>query len=151
MGTGRQERQISFEFRSPEAQGLLLYHTLKQPPPGEPKYELYVLLEGGVLKTIHVFGAKETTLLVGKALNRDQWHQVVIRVNPTLATLQVQVANETQSTVLEGLDKDKDYDKRQHINSIMFFGGIKPTSRFSDTHFVHYKQQNVDLLKFKGK
>ena len=120
-------REISFEFRSPEAQGLLLYHTLKNPAANEPKYELYVLLEGGDLKTVHVFGAKETTLLVGKALNRDQWHRVSIRVDPTLATLQVQVADEIQSTVLEGLDKDEGYDKRQHIDSTLFFGGIQPT------------------------
>ena len=59
-------REIIFEFRSPEAQGLLVYHTLRNPPPEEPKYELYVLLEGGELKTVHVFGANETTLLVGK-------------------------------------------------------------------------------------
>ena len=65
----RQTREIEFEFRSPEAQGLLLYHTLRNPPPDEPKYELYVRLEGGELKTVHVFGANETTLLVGKGLN----------------------------------------------------------------------------------
>ena len=63
---GRQLREIDFQFRSAEAQGLLLYHTLRNPPMDEPKYELYVLLEGGELKTVYVFGANETTLLVGK-------------------------------------------------------------------------------------
>jgi len=120
----RQVREISFEFRSPEAQGLLLYHTLRNPPPDEPKYELYVLLEGGDLKTVHVFGANETTLLVGKGLSRDHWHTARIRVNPTLATLEVQVADEIQSIVLEGLDKDQGYDQRQHINSTLFIGGM---------------------------
>lgn len=119
----RQVREIIFEFRSPEAQGLLLYQTLRNPPPDEPKYELYVLLEGGELKTIHVFGANETTLLVGKGLNRDWWHRVKINVDPNLALLQVQVDDETQSIVIEGLDKDEAYNRRQHINSTIFIGG----------------------------
>ena len=85
----RQVREIVFEFRSTEAQGLLLYQTLRNPPADEPKYELYVLLEGGELKTIHVFGANETTLLVGKGLNRDWWHRAKVRVDPALALLQV--------------------------------------------------------------
>lgn len=46
-----------------------MYHTLRDPPPQEPKYELYVLLSGGELKTIHVFGARETTLVVGKGFH----------------------------------------------------------------------------------
>ena len=120
----RQIREIIFEFRSPEAQGLLLYQALRNPPPDEPKYELYVLLEGGELKTIHVFGANETTLLVGKGLNRDWWHRVRIRVDPTIASLQVQVDDEIQSIVIEGLDKDEGYGGRQHINSTLFIGGI---------------------------
>ena len=119
----RQIREIVFDFRSTEAQGLLLYHTLRNPPADEPKYELYVLLEGGELKTIHVFGANETTLLVGKGLNRDLWHRVRIRVDPTLASLQIQVDDETQSIVIEGLNKDDGYDQRQHINSTLFIGG----------------------------
>lgn len=100
-----------------------MYHTLRNPPPDEPKYELYVLLEGGELKTIHVFGANETTLLVGKGLNRDLWHRVRIQVDPTLALLQVQVDDETQSIVIEGLNKDEGYNQRQHINSTLFIGG----------------------------
>ncbi|KAK4045709.1 hypothetical protein OUZ56_033583 [Daphnia magna] len=137
----RQIREIHFEFRSPEAQGLLLYQTLRNPPPDEPKYELYVLLEGGELKTIHVFGANETTLLVGKGLNRDRWHRVRIRVDPTIASLQVQVDDETQSIVIEGLDKDEGYGRRQHINSTLFIGGMnwaqdEVESSYLFEHFV---------------
>ncbi|XP_059351285.1 axotactin-like isoform X3 [Daphnia carinata] len=137
----RQIREIHFEFRSPEAQGLLLYQTLRNPPPDEPKYELYVLLEGGELKTIHVFGANETTLLVGKGLNRDWWHRVKINVDPTIASLQVQVDDETQSIVIEGLDKDAGYGRRQHINSTLFIGGMnwaqdEVESSYLFEHFV---------------
>lgn len=124
MSVIRQVREIVFEFRSTEAQGLLLYQTLRNPPADEPKYELYVLLEGGELKTIHVFGANETTLLVGKGLNRDWWHRAKVRVDPALALLQVQVDDEIQSIVIEGLDKDEAYVRRQHINSTIFIGGI---------------------------
>ncbi|XP_046452961.1 uncharacterized protein LOC124200702 isoform X3 [Daphnia pulex] len=137
----RQVREIIFEFRSPEAQGLLLYQALRNPPPDEPKYELYVLLEGGELKTIHVFGANETTLLVGKGLNRDWWHRVRIRVDPTIASLQVQVDDEIQSIVIEGLDKDEGYGRRQHINSTLFIGGMnwaqdEVESSYLFEHFV---------------
>jgi len=86
-----------------------------------------------------VFGAKETTLLVGKALNRDQWHNVSIHVDPTLATLQVRVAQETQSTILEGLDKDKGYEMRQHIDSTLFFGGIEQIQCSSNSCHLKYR------------
>ena len=101
----------------------MLYHTLRNPPIDEPKYELYVLLEGGELKTVHVFGANETTLLVGKGLNRDRWHRVSIRVDPATAMLEVQVDDTAKSVIIEVLDKDESYQRRQHINSTLFFGG----------------------------
>jgi len=75
------------------------------------------------LKTVHVFGANETTVLVGKGLNRDRWHRVSIRVDPTLATLQIQVDDETQTSMIEGIDKDEEYARRLQINSTFFIGG----------------------------
>ena len=62
---------------------------------------------------------------VNTGLNRDRWHSVSIKVDPMAATLHVQVDDGTKSVVIEGLDKDGSYQRRQHINSTLFIGGIE--------------------------
>jgi len=50
---------------------------------------------------------------------------VSIRVDPSAATLHVQVDDGTKSVIIEGLDKDESYQRRQHINSTLFIGGMQ--------------------------
>ena len=41
------------------------------------------------------------------------------------ATLHVQVDDGAKFLIIEGLDKDENYQRRQHINSTLFIGGMQ--------------------------
>lgn len=49
-------REISFKFRTKLPHGLLVYHSVKDRPEGLNPYALYVIVEKGQLKVVHVFG-----------------------------------------------------------------------------------------------
>lgn len=72
-------REISFQFRTRLPHGLLVYHNVKNPEGIElDPYALYVIVEKGQLKVVHVFGKHSTSVIVGEGLNRDEWHNVVV-------------------------------------------------------------------------
>lgn len=73
-------REISFQFRTRLPHGLLVYHNVKNPEgiTLDP-YALYVIVEKGQLKVVHVFGKHATSVTVGKGLNRDEWHSVMVK------------------------------------------------------------------------
>lgn len=74
-------REISFQFRTRLPHGLLVYHNVKNPEGIElDPYALYVIVEKGQLKVVHVFGKHSTSVIVGEGLNRDEWHNVVVRI-----------------------------------------------------------------------
>lgn len=69
-------REISFQFRTRLAHGLLVYHNVKNPDSiNLDPYALYVIVEKGQLKVVHVFGKHSTSVTVGEGLNRDEWHR----------------------------------------------------------------------------
>lgn len=41
-------------------------------------YALYVIVEKGQLKVVHVFGKHSTSVTVGEGLNKDEWHSVMV-------------------------------------------------------------------------
>lgn len=72
-------REISFQFRTRLPHGLLVYHNVKNPDGIELEpYALYVIVEKGQLKVVHVFGKHVTSVTVGEGLNRDEWHSVMV-------------------------------------------------------------------------
>lgn len=72
-------REISFQFRTRLPHGLLVYHNVKNPEGIDlDPYALYVIVEKGQLKVVHVFGKHSTSVTVGEALNRDEWHSVMV-------------------------------------------------------------------------
>lgn len=72
-------REISFQFRTRLPHGLLVYHNVKNPEGIElDPYALYVIVEKGQLKVVHVFGKHSTIVVVGEGLNRDEWHSVTV-------------------------------------------------------------------------
>lgn len=74
-------REISFQFRTRLPHGLLVYHNVKNPDGIElDPYALYVIVEQGQLKVVHVFGKHSTSVTVGEGLNRDEWHSVMVSV-----------------------------------------------------------------------
>uniref|UniRef100_A0A1B0AZ10 Laminin G domain-containing protein n=1 Tax=Glossina palpalis gambiensis TaxID=67801 RepID=A0A1B0AZ10_9MUSC len=73
-------REISFQFRTRLPHGLLVYHNVKNPDRiNLNPYALYVIVEKGQLKVVHVFGKHSTSVTVGEGLNRDEWHSVMVR------------------------------------------------------------------------
>lgn len=75
-------REISFQFRTRLPHGLLVYHNVKNPDGIELEpYALYVIVEKGQLKVVHVFGKHSTSVTVGEGLNRDEWHSVMVCSN----------------------------------------------------------------------
>lgn len=74
-------REISFQFRTRLPHGLLVYHNVKNPDGIElDPYALYVIVEKGQLKVVHVFGKHATSVTVGEGLNRDEWHTVMVNI-----------------------------------------------------------------------
>lgn len=72
-------REISFQFRTRLPHGLLVYHNVKNPDRiNLDPYALYVIVEKGQLKVVHVFGKHSTSVTVGESLNRDEWHSVMV-------------------------------------------------------------------------
>lgn len=56
-------REISFQFRTRLPHGLLVYHNVKNPDKIELyPYALYVIVEKGQLKVVHVFGKHSTSV-----------------------------------------------------------------------------------------
>jgi hypothetical protein len=56
-------REISFQFRTRLPHGLLVYHNVKNPDKIElDPYALYVIVEKGQLKVVHVFGKHSTSV-----------------------------------------------------------------------------------------
>jgi Laminin G domain len=77
--THRLCREISFQFRTRLPHGLLVYHNVKNPSGIDlDPYALYVIVEKGQLKVVHVFGKHSTSVTVGEGLNRDEWHSVMV-------------------------------------------------------------------------
>jgi hypothetical protein len=61
-------REISFQFRTRLPHGLLVYHSVKDRPEGLDPYALYVIVEKGQLKVVHVFGKHSTSITVGEGI-----------------------------------------------------------------------------------
>ncbi|KAJ8878133.1 hypothetical protein PR048_022600 [Dryococelus australis] len=59
-------REISLQFRTRLPHGLLVYHSVKGQPEGIGPYALYIIVENGQLKVVHVFGKHSTSVTVGK-------------------------------------------------------------------------------------
>lgn len=60
-------REISFQFRTRLPHGLLVYHNVKNPDKIElDPYALYVIVEKGQLKVVHVFGKHSTSVFLSE-------------------------------------------------------------------------------------
>lgn len=61
-------REISFQFRTKLPHGLLVYHSVKDRPDDLEPYALYIIVEKGELKVVHVFGEESTSVTVGEGM-----------------------------------------------------------------------------------
>ncbi|KAK0086828.1 hypothetical protein PV326_005433, partial [Microctonus aethiopoides] len=131
-------REISFQFRTKLPHGLLVYHSVKDRPESLDPYALYVIVEKGQLKVVHVFGKISTSLTVGEGLNRDQWHNVMVRIDVHGAKLIARVDDKQAETTLEVLEKVVNYGVSEELASVVLIGGPFCLSSEERLHGVKY-------------
>lgn len=86
-------------------------------------YALYVIVQKGQLKVVHVFGRHKTALTVGRGLNRNEWHSVTVRIDVHLAKLIAVVDNSKEETTIKGLHEDNNYGISESLPSVVLIGG----------------------------
>ncbi|XP_026677276.1 contactin-associated protein-like 2 [Diaphorina citri] len=129
-------REISFQFRTRLPHGLLVYHSVKDRPEGLDPYALYVIVEKGQLKVVHVFGKHSTSITVGEGLNRDKWHSVMVRINVHGAKLIARVDNRTDETIIKGLDPNTNYGVTSDLTSVVLIGGLSPEEKLHGVKYI---------------
>ncbi|KAK0082695.1 hypothetical protein PV325_009995 [Microctonus aethiopoides] len=129
-------REISFQFRTKLPHGLLVYHSVKDRPESLDPYALYVIVEKGQLKVVHVFGKISTSLTVGEGLNRDQWHNVMVRIDVHGAKLIARVDDKQAETTLEVLEKVVNYGVSEELASVVLIGGLSSEERLHGVKYI---------------
>ncbi|XP_018567332.1 contactin-associated protein-like 2 isoform X2 [Anoplophora glabripennis] len=130
-------RQISFQFRTRLPHGLLVYHNV-QVPTGvslQP-YALYIIVQQGQLKVVHVYGKHSTALTVGRGLNKDEWHSVTVRIDVHSARLMATVDDMKEETDLMGLDKENNYGVSANVTSVILIGGLSSEERLHGVKYI---------------
>ncbi|GLG99772.1 Neurexin-4 [Gryllus bimaculatus] len=129
-------REISFEFRTRLPHGLLVYHSVKGRPEGMAPYALYIIVENGQLKILHVFGKKSTSLVVGEALNDDAWHRVRVRIDVHGRQLSAGVDDAQRDSPVAGLRPGANYGVDQELESVVLIGGLSSEERLHGVKYI---------------
>ncbi|KAI4504069.1 hypothetical protein M0802_000540 [Mischocyttarus mexicanus] len=129
-------REISFKFRTKLPHGLLVYHSVKDRPEGLEPYALYVIVEKGQLKVVHVFGKRSTSITVGEGLNRDEWHSVLVRIDVHGAKLIARVDEKQAETSLEVLERVVNYGVSEELASVVLIGGLSSEERLHGVKYI---------------
>lgn len=129
-------REISFKFRTRLPHGLLVYHNVKNPVFKMQPYALYVIVEKGELKVVHVFGKHLTSVTVGRALNRDQWHSVVVTIDVHGARLIAKVDHLKEEVYLKGLSFDTNYGITDNLTSVILIGGLSSEEKLHGVKYI---------------
>nr|CAD7256084.1 unnamed protein product [Timema shepardi] len=129
-------REISFQFRTKLPHGLLVYHSVKDRPEGLDPYALYIIVENGQLKVVHVFGKYSTSVTVGKGLNRDEWHSVMVRIDVHGARLLAKVDDKQEETNVLGLNPSINYGVSSDLTSVVLIGGLSPEEKLHGVKYI---------------
>ncbi|XP_076275482.1 axotactin isoform X2 [Rhynchophorus ferrugineus] len=130
-------RQISFQFRTRLPHGLLVYHNVKVPNGIQLQpYALYIIVQQGQLKVVHVYGKHSTALTVGRSLNNDQWHTVTVRIDVHAAKLLAAVDDLRDETDLKGLDTENNYGVSANVTSVILIGGLSSEERLHGVKYI---------------
>ncbi|XP_063931341.1 axotactin isoform X3 [Zophobas morio] len=130
-------RQISFQFRTRLPHGLLVYHNVKVPAGVSLQpYALYIIVEQGQLKVVHVYGKHSTALTVGRGLNRDEWHSVTVRIDVHGGRLMATVDDQKEEKNLDGLDKETNYGVSANVTSVILIGGLSSEERLHGVKYI---------------
>lgn len=113
-----------------------MYHTLVNPSPGFPIYELYVILENGRLKVIHEFGQEQKSLYLGQGLNHDKFHDISISIDPKFGKLEAQLDKSHEMNItLKSLENHYEIFKKQKLSFVMYFGGTNQKEPINHQQF----------------
>ncbi|XP_058168365.1 axotactin [Anopheles ziemanni] len=130
-------REISFQFRTRLPHGLLVYHNVKTPAGVKlDPYALYVIVEKGQLKVVHVFGNHSTSVTVGEGLNRDEWHSVMVRIDVHGARLIARVDNNKEEVYLKGLNHETNYGVSINLMSVVLVGGLSSEEKLHGVKYI---------------
>ncbi|KAL9910678.1 axotactin isoform 3-T7 [Glossina fuscipes fuscipes] len=130
-------REISFQFRTRLPHGLLVYHNVKNPDRiNLNPYALYVIVEKGQLKVVHVFGKHSTSVTVGEGLNRDEWHSVMVRIDVHGARLIARVDSNQEEVYLKGLNHDTNYGVSTNLPSVVLVGGLSSEEKLHGVKYI---------------
>ncbi|KAI8426442.1 hypothetical protein MSG28_005270 [Choristoneura fumiferana] len=143
-------REISFKFRTRLPHGLLVYHNVKNPVFKMQPYALYVIVEKGELKVVHVFGKHLTSVTVGRALNRDQWHSVQVTIDVHGARLIAKVDQMKEEVYLKGLSFDTNYGITDNLTSVILIGGNLKYVYYNDVSILYELKQNNPKVHYIG-
>lgn len=92
---------------------------------------MYVIVQQGQLKVVHVYDKHSTVLTVGRGLNRDEWHSVTVRIDVHSGRLIAMVDELKEETDLMGLDKETNYGVKANVTSVILIGGDELTFNLS--------------------
>ncbi|XP_065086426.1 axotactin isoform X2 [Ochlerotatus camptorhynchus] len=130
-------REISFQFRTRLPHGLLVYHNVKTPAGVKlDPYALYVIVEKGQLKVVHVFGNHSTSVTVGEGLNRDEWHSVMVRIDVHGARLIARVDDHNEEVYLKGLNHETNYGVSINLMSVVLVGGLSSEEKLHGVKYI---------------
>lgn len=62
-------------------------------------------------------------MIVGEGLNRDEWHNVTVRIDVHGARLIARVDDQTEEVYLKGLNHDTNYGVSTNLPSVVLVGG----------------------------
>lgn len=119
-----------------------MYHSVKDRPESLEPYALYVIVEKGQLKVVHVFGKNSTSLTVGEGLNRDEWHSVLVRIDVHGAKLIARVDDKQAETSVEVLENIVNYGVSEELASVVLIGGL-----FFSLFEVYKYEKHVTVVK----
>lgn len=135
-------REVTFQFRTDRPHGLLLYHGSTTNGTYFPFYELYAKLENGMLKVIHVFqnNGQDETHLFGKGLNRDKWHHVTLKINPSTGHLTVRIDENSMTVSLSSLSQARNFKTDGYSpETVTYFGGLDPNDTAANPKYNYVR------------
>ncbi|MCP6117058.1 LamG domain-containing protein, partial [Klebsiella pneumoniae] len=73
---------------------------------------------------------------VGRALNRDEWHSVVVTIDVHGARLIAKVDQLKEEVYLKGLSFDTNYGITDNLTSVILIGGLSSEEKLHGVKYI---------------
>lgn len=132
----RERRKLYFRFRTQLPHGLLVHHGILRHNHTLSNYDLYIKLEKGQLRIIHIFNNDITSLFIGKGLNRDVWHSVELHIDPGAGEFSIWLDGELTKMRPKSLQSQPYYGLGDvKLRTVVFFAGLNPNETIWDRQY----------------